>query len=269
MTGASSGFGALIAQQLEQDGYYVYASARRAEKLQALESKNIQAAPLDVTDQSACQKVYQHILAEKGRIDLLVNNAGYGYMAPVEDATAEAIHQQFNVNVYACTHLMQLVTPQMRQQGHGCIINMSSVVGHVSMPLLGFYAASKHALEAISDAARNELYPQGIDVVLIEPGAIQTSFEDVAFENLNQAIKTDIYKPLASRLQKLSSQKYKRAPKPEAVAKVVHKIVTSKRPKKRYKVGLDAHFLIPLRNILGDGLIDFVLRMALRLNSRV
>jgi short-subunit dehydrogenase len=209
-----------------------------------------------------------HILSEKGRIDVLVNNAGYGLMVPVEDASMAAIKNQFDVNVFACTHLMQLVTPAMRAQGSGIIINMSSVVGHLSMPLLGFYAGSKHALEAISDAARNELYPQGIDVVLIEPGAIRTEFEDVAFNALQQSVKTEQYKPLAKRLESLSNLKYKRAPGPEAVANVVHKIVTSSKPKKRYKVGLDAHFMIPLKNILGDGFIDPILRFLLRLNKR-
>ena len=176
MTGASSGFGALIAQQLEQDGYYVYASARRAEKLQALESKNIQAAPLDVTDQSACQKVYQHILAEKGRIDLLVNNAGYGYMAPVEDATVEAIHQQFDVNVYACTHLMQLVTPQMRQQSHGCIINMSSVSAQRGGGIFGgpHYSAAKAGILGLTKAMARELAPDGVRANAICPGFIDT-----------------------------------------------------------------------------------------------
>lgn len=258
----------LIARQLEKDGFYVYASARRAEKLKELETDRIQAAPLDVTNSKDCQKVFDHIMAEKGRIDVLVNNAGYGLMAPIEDATMAAIKAQFDVNVFACTRLMQLVTPTMRNQSSGLIINMSSVVGHVSMPMLGFYAASKHALEAISDAARNELHPQGINVVLIEPGAIRTEFEDVAFKDLSKTIKTENYKPLAQRLTQLSSVKYKRAPGPQAVADVVHKIVMSSKPKRRYKVGLDAHLMIPFKNITGDFFIDPILRFSLRLNKR-
>lgn len=264
MTGASSGFGALIARELEKEGYYVYASARRKEKLEELATDNIQAAPLDVTKAKSCEDVFNHIMAEKGRIDVLVNNAGYGLMSPIEDASMTAIKDQFDVNVYACVRLMQLVTPVMRKQAFGLIINMSSVVGHLSMPMLGYYAASKHALEAISDAARNELYSQGIKVVLIEPGAIKTEFEDVAFESLDKNIKTDVYKPMSTRLKKLSNLKYQRAPGPEAVADVVRKIITAKKPKRRYKVGLDARFLIPLKNIIGDGLIDPVLRFMMR-----
>ena len=206
----------------------------------------------------------QHIMHEKGRVDVLVNNAGYGLMCPIEDASMQAIHAQFDVNVFACVKLMQLVTPVMREQNFGLIINMSSVVGHVSMPLIGFYAASKHALEAISDSARNELYKFGIHVVLVEPGAIQTEFEDVAFSQMDKAIQTDVYKPLAQKLKKLSNMKYARAPKAAAVANVVQKIATTNKPKKRYKVGLDAHFMIPVKNILGDNIIDPILRFLLR-----
>lgn len=269
VTGASSGFGALIAKELAKEGYYVYASARRKEKLTILENNNIQAAVLDVTSSKQCQQVFDHIMAERGRIDVLINNAGYGYMAPVEEATLKGMKDQFDVNVFACTRLMQLVTPVMRKQSQGLIINMSSVVGHLSMPLLGFYAGSKHALEAISDAARNELNPFGIDVVLIEPGAIRTEFEDVAFDSLSKSVKHPFYKSLAKRLQGHSKQKYKRAPGPEAVANVVTKITRSKKPKRRYVVGLDAKFLIPLKNIIGDGLIDPVLRFMLKLTRNV
>ena len=167
ITGASSGIGKVTAEKLLEKGYVVYATARRLKKMLDLESKGANILKMDVTSDGDVNSVVDKIIQEQGRIDVLLNNAGYGSYSTVENIPMEELKYQFEVNVFGQGRLIKAVLPYMRSQKSGRIINMSSMVGIVSTPLLGWYAASKHATEAMSDALRLELKGTGIDNKLL------------------------------------------------------------------------------------------------------
>ena len=176
VTGASSGIGRATARLLAKNDYYVFAAARRMPRLEQIRSEHIEPVRLDVMDEEAAQATVNHIMATKGRIDVLVNNAGYGQLGAIECVSMEAAHRQFEVNVFGYARFMQAVLPHMREQKSGCIINVVSALSRISVPGFGWYAASKHAIEALTDALRGEVMEFGIDVVLIAPGVIRTEF---------------------------------------------------------------------------------------------
>lgn len=175
VTGASSGIGEDTARKLQALGYVVYGAARRTDRLQALATDGIRPLTMDVTDDASMTAGVDRILEETGRIDVLVNNAGYGSHGAIEDVPIDEARRQFEVNVFGLARLTQLVSPHMRAQGSGTIINISSIGGRLTTPLGGWYHATKYAVEALSDALRMELRPFGIDVVVVEPGAIRTA----------------------------------------------------------------------------------------------
>lgn len=256
VTGASSGFGAIIAKQLAQDGYYVFASARRMHLLEAMSSNNIEALQLDVTKEADIHTAINHIIESKGQIDLLVNNAGFGLYGTIEETPIDSIKYQFEVNYFAVTNMVKAVLPHMREKRAGMIINMASLVGHVAMPMVGYYASTKHALEAFSDALRMEVAQFNIKTVLIEPGTIKTEFQDVAFDGLKRSPQLEAYDALVRRMKRGSEKRYANAPGPELVAQAVHKAVSAKHPKRRYAVGKDAKAMIFIKRTFGYGLID-------------
>lgn len=263
VTGASSGLGHAICHQLEQQGYYVYACARRASILEKLRSQNIEPLTLDVTKDSQCQDAIQHIIESKGTVDLLINNAGFGLYSTIEDANIEAVQYQFDVNLFGIIRLTQKVLPYMRKKQSGRIINISSVVGQISMPIIGYYAASKHAVEAFSDALRMEVQQFGIDVVIVEPGAIKTGFEQIAFESLKKSHKTRAYDRLVKKMQDFSVDMFAKAPAAECINKSIKHAISSKKPKKRYQVGKDAKALLFIKRFLGYAALDPILTRAL------
>ena len=184
VTGASSGIGEATAVTLKQRGHTVYAAARRVERMQALVAAGIRVLPLDVTDDASMAQAVKTIIAETGRIDVLVNNAGYGSYGAIEDVSADEARAQFDVNVFGAVRLTQLILPHMRAQRSGTVINITSMGGKIHTPLGGWYHGTKFALEAISDCLRMEVQPFGIDVVVIEPGGIQSEWADIAAEKL-------------------------------------------------------------------------------------
>ena len=214
---------------------------------------------LDVTQDEDVKSCIQHILQSKGKIDLLVNNAGHGLYSPIEDASLSDIQHQFDVNVFGAIRLIQAVLPSMRQQKSGMIINMSSVVGHISMPLFGYYAGSKHALEAISDALRMEVEQFGIKTVIIEPGMFKTNFREVALNTINMHDITKDYDPLVQKAMTVLSAYYEKAPSPIIVAKLIGKITESKTIKRRYVIGKGSKFFMFSRKYFGYALLDKVL----------
>lgn len=256
VTGASSGIGKAIAEHLAAKGYYVFASARGMKKLEALRHQNIEPLQLDVTDSETIASAIEHIKATKGRIDALVNNAGYGLYGTVEGVTPERARHQFDVNVFGLAELTQAVLPIMRSQKSGVIVNMSSVVGKVSMPGLAWYCASKYAVEALSDALRSEVKPFGIKVVIIEPGPIKTGFAEKALETLNKTNDPPSYNQLVSSMEKLSERLSRYAPGPDIIAKAVHEAVTSDNPKTRYALPISSTLFIRLKRWLSDRLFD-------------
>ena len=176
ITGCSSGIGRETAHAFNDEGWTVYATARNPADIEALGEAGCELATLDVTDQSDVDRVVDRILDEEGAIDALINNAGYGQFGPIEDVSTANVHRQFDVNVYGPHRLIKAVLPGMRRERDGTIINLSSVAGRLSFPGGGVYSGSKFAIEAMSDALRNEVAEFGIDVVVVQPGPVKTNF---------------------------------------------------------------------------------------------
>ena len=258
VTGASGGIGKAIAETLAANGYYVFAAARSMSKLEAMRKDNIEPLSLDVTDADAIQAAVEHIASTKGRIDVLVNNAGYGLYGTVEGLPPEAVQRVFDVNVFGLGRMTQAVLPIMRRQNSGTIVNISSVVGKVSTPVLGWYASSKHAVEGMTDALRMEVNEFGIKAVLIEPGSIDTGFEDVAVGTLSQSNDPEAYQQMVADFRKMIRNGYDGAPGPDIVADTVLKAVESSNPRPRYAVGRDANMAIRMKRLVGDRLFDRV-----------
>jgi len=176
ITGCSSGIGRETAHAFNDEGWTVYATARNPADIETLGEAGCELATLDVTDQGDVDRVVDRILDEEGAVDALVNNAGYGQFGPIEDVSTAKVHEQFDVNVYGPHRLIKAVLPGMRRERDGTIVNVSSVAGRVSFPGGGVYSGSKFAIEAMSDALRNEVDEFGIDVVVVQPGPVKTNF---------------------------------------------------------------------------------------------
>ncbi|EMA68727.1 short-chain dehydrogenase/reductase SDR [Halorubrum aidingense JCM 13560] len=176
ITGCSSGIGRAAAHAFNDEGWTVYATARNPADIETLGEAGCELATLDVTDQGDVDRVVDRILDEEGAIDALINNAGYGQFGPVEDVPTAKVHEQFDVNVYGPHRLIKAVLPGMRRERDGTIVNVSSVAGRVAFPGGGVYSGSKFAIEAMSDALRNEVAEHGVDVVVVEPGPVKTNF---------------------------------------------------------------------------------------------
>jgi NAD(P)-dependent dehydrogenase (short-subunit alcohol dehydrogenase family) len=256
VTGASSGIGKAIVEDLAKKGYYVFASARSMNKLEAMRSSNIEPLQLDVTDSDAVRKAVEHIKSCKGRLDILINNAGYGIYGTVEGLTQEQVRRAFDVNVFGLGQMTQAVLPLMRAQESGLIIYTSSVVGKVSTPVLGWYAATKHAVEGLTDALRLEVKPFGIKVVLVGPGSISTGFEDVAMATLAECNDPECHTDLRNGFSQVIRNGYSSAPGPEVVLAQVNKAINARNPKARYIAGRDANMAIMMKGILSDGFFD-------------
>ena len=258
VTGASSGIGEETARTLHKLGYTVYAAARRTDRLEQLTPTGIHALTMDVTDDESMTSGIEQIIAETGRIDVLVNNAGYGSFGAIEDVPIDEARRQFEVNVFGLARLTQLVLPHMRAQRSGTIINISSIGGRFTTLLGGWYHASKHAVEALSDALRMETTPFGIDVVVIEPGLIRTEWSGIAANHLEETAEGSAYasqiKAVANFMRSESTNK--RQSPPSVIADTVEKIVTARKPRTRYVVGFAAKPLVTLRHILPDRAFD-------------
>jgi NAD(P)-dependent dehydrogenase (short-subunit alcohol dehydrogenase family) len=180
ITGCSSGIGRATAREFLDEDWRVYATARNPADIEVLGEEGCEIATLDVTEQDDVDRVVDRIIDEEGHISALVNNAGFGQFGPLEDVPTEQVHRQFDVNVYGPHRLVRAVLPHMRRQEDGTIVNVSSVVGRVSFPGAGVYAGSKFAVEAMTDALRNEVAEYDVDAVLVEPGPVETGFAERA-----------------------------------------------------------------------------------------
>ena len=235
-----------------------HGAARRTDRLQALTADGIRPLAMDVTDDASMTAGVNRILEETGRIDVLVNNAGYGSYGAIEDVPIDEARRQFEVNVFGLARLTQLVTPHMRTQGSGAIINISSIGGKLTTPLGGWYHATKYAVEALSDALRMELRPFGIDVVVVEPGGIRTEWASIAADHLEATAEGSAYanqiRAVAGAMRSESNNR--RYSPPEVIARTVGKIVTTRHPRTRYAVGFMAKPLIAARRVLPDRAFD-------------
>ena len=265
VTGASSGIGEETARRLQGLGYTVYGAARRTDRLEKLAAEGVRPLAMDVTDDASMTAGIARIIEEAGRIDVLVNNAGYGSYGAIEDVPIDEARRQFEVNLFGLGRLVQLVTPHMRGQKSGTIINISSMGGRLTTPLGGWYHATKYAVEALSDALRMELKPFGIDVVLVEPGGIRTEWAGIAADHLEETAEGSAYsdqiRAVAGSMRNESVQR--RQSPPSAIANTVEKIVTARKPRTRYAVGFMAKPLITARRVLPDRAFDRVISAAL------
>ncbi|MFD6390891.1 oxidoreductase [Nocardia sp. NPDC060259] len=265
VTGASSGIGEATARKLATLGYTVYGAARRTDRLQKLAVDGIRPLAMDVTDEASVRAGIEHIVAETGRIDVLVNNAGYGSYGAVEDVPLDEARYQFEVNVFGAARLAQLALPHMREQRSGTIVNITSMGGKIYTPLGGWYHGTKFALEGLSDCLRLEAKPFGVDVVVIEPGGIRTEWGGIAADHLRKVSGDGAYSAQAeavaaslgpeATIARLSSP-------PEVIADAIGKAVTARRPKTRYQVGFGSRPLIFLKWLLPDRAFDALVKRA-------
>jgi NAD(P)-dependent dehydrogenase (short-subunit alcohol dehydrogenase family) len=264
VTGASSGIGAQTALLLQAAGFAVYAVARRVERMQPLASQGVRTLSMDVTDDSSVTAGLEKIIAETGRIDVLVNNAGYGSYGSVEDVPIEEARRQFEVNVFGLARLIQLAVPHMRAQGSGRIINVSSIGGKIYEPLGGWYHAAKFAVEGLSDSLRIELRPFGIDVVIIEPGPILTEWNAIARQNMLQNSADTAYASQAQSVFRTleAADSPRMSSGPEVVARKIVAAATTRNPRARYPVGKGAGTIVRARKVLPDRALDAVISRA-------
>jgi short-subunit dehydrogenase len=258
VTGASSGMGHVFALQLNEAGFAVYGVARRVDRMSDLRGEGIRTIEMDIADDVSATAAVEHVLAEAGRIDVLVNNAGYGSYGSVEDVPLDEARRQFDVNVFGGARLIQLVLPSMRARRSGTIINITSMGGKIYTPFGAWYHATKFAMESLSDCLRLELKPFGINVVIIEPGAIRTEWSGIAADHLAEASPDGAYAARASKVAASfrSDAAAKQSSPPELVARTLVKAATARRPKTRYAVGFGAKPLILTRKLLSDRAYD-------------
>lgn len=265
VTGASSGIGYDTAVLLKEAGLVVYGAARRVERLEKLKEVGVKVIALDVTIEASVNDCIERIIKEEGRLDVLVNNAGYGSFGAVEDVPLEEAKRQFEVNIFGLARLTQLALPLMRKNNYGRIINMSSMGGKITTFFGAWYHATKFALEAFSDCLRFEVKEFGIEVSVIEPGPIKTEWGFISAENLRKTSGKGAYAKPANKtadgLEKMYSSNY--LTKPKTIAKSIVHAATARRPKTRYLIGFGAKPAVFLRRILPDRLWDRVSRAAL------
>ena len=263
ITGASSGIGFDAAEALARQGHRVYAAARRVERMEPLRVFGVVPLRMDVTDQASLEAGVRTVLEAEGRIDVLVNNAGYGYFGAVENVPLEEARHQLEVNVFGLARLCQLVIPSMREQGSGRIVNISSVAGKTVLYFGGWYHVSKFSVEALSDALRMELKPFGIDVSMIEPGGIKTNWGIIAADHLAESSKGTPYEAEGLRESETIRKAYsmRLLSNPSVVTRAISKAVNSRRPRARYRVGFGAGTLLFLHAILPTHWWDALFRL--------
>ena len=255
LTGASSGIGYDTAVALAQQGHKVYAAARRVERMEPLRQYGIVPLKMDVTDEASMKEGVKTLLDAEGRIDVLINNAGYGYFGAVENVPMDDARNQLEVNVFGLARLCQLVLPTMRAQHSGRIINTASVAGRSVFYYGGWYHVSKYAVESLSDAMRMELKPFGIDVVIIEPGAIKTNWGIIAADHLIESSRGTAYEQTGTMMANNLRNMYlsNTISDPAVVRKAIVRAVNARRPCTRYRIGRMAnaivffHWLLPTR----------------------
>ena len=263
ITGASSGIGYNAALRLAEQGHKVYGAARRVELLEQLRERGVVPIRMDVTDEASMVDGVNSIIDAEGHIDVLINNAGYGYMGAIENVTIAEAKRQLEVNVFGLARLTQLVLPYMRKQHSGRIINTSSVAGKAVIPFGGWYNVSKYSVEALSDALRIEVKPFGIKVCLIEPGGIKTDWGIIAADNLNASSQGTDYENAGLNMARLLRRGYTSnlLTNPKRVAKAITRAVNAKKPRIRYRLGAGSGLIVILHAILPARWWDGIMRL--------
>lgn len=249
ITGASSGIGAATAEHLLQRGWRVLTAARRLEAMAPLAEQGAEVLPLDIADPASRERLAAQVAERVGALDGLVNNAGFGEVGPVETMALERARAMFEVNVFGLIGLTSLLLPAMRARGRGRIVNLSSIAGRWVSPGSGWYGASKHALEAVSDALRLELHSFGLQVVLVEPGLIATEFAAVADPSIQQAQSNPVYGAMMAKVRSGWNDVFRGASSPLVVARTIEKALTAPNPRPRYLCGHQSASVIAQRLI--------------------
>lgn len=270
ITGASSGIGYDAALMLAHKGHKVYAAARRMEMMEPLRNDGVVPLKMDVTDADSMALGVQTLIDAEGRIDVLVNNAGYGYFGAIETVSDAEARRQLEVNVFGMASLCRLVIPHMRRQESGLIVNTSSIAGLIVLPFGGWYHVSKYSVEALSDAMRMELKPFGIKVSMVEPGGIRTDWGIIAAKHLSDSTKGTVYEADGSAEADLLDKAY-RGPwlsNPKVVARAICRAVDSRNPRARYRIGRFSHLGVAMHRLLPARWWDALLRrmMKIKLN---
>jgi NAD(P)-dependent dehydrogenase (short-subunit alcohol dehydrogenase family) len=266
VTGGSSGIGEETARRLHAAGFTTYAVARRVDRMAALADQGVRVFGMDVTDEASMTTGVERVLAEQGRIDVLVNNAGYGSYGAVEDVPIDEARRQFEVNLFGLARLTQLVTPAMRAQGGGRIINISSIGAVIYEPFGAWYHATKFAVEGFSDSLRVELKPFGIDVVIVRPAGILTEWNTISRDSLVATSSGGAYAERATRAAtalRRADNRLMSSP-PTVVARTIVKAATAGRPRSRYATGKGARLVPGARRLLPDRAFDAVLGRVFR-----
>ncbi len=267
ITGCSSGIGRATALRLARSGWTVYASARRPESIADLAEAGCRTLALDVTDERSMRAAVDTVEQAEGAVGVLVNNAGYSQSGAIETVPLEAVRRQFETNVFGLVGLTQLVLPKMREQGWGKIVNVGSMGGRLTFPGGGFYHATKHALEAISDALRFEVRGFGIDVILLEPGLITTEFGEAAVASIADvpSAAEDPYAHFNATVGAVTKGAYEGPMRllgggPDAVAKAIERAIGRRNPPARVRVTPSARLGIVNRRLLPDRVWDAAMR---------
>lgn len=264
ITGASSGIGYEAARMLAEGGHKVYGAARRTERMESLRQYGVTPISLDVTSHDSAREAVDLILQKEGRIDVLINNAGYGELGPMETTSLEDAQRQIDVNVMGLARMTQLVLPHMRAQHSGRIVNVASIAGHITFCYAGWYNASKYAVEALSDATRMEVRPYGIDVVIVEPGGVYSNWGRIAAEQLRKASDANVYEERAGRMANVFEMMYGRNPynlmtSAQKAAKHVCRAATTRHPSTRYAFGIGNASMRILHTLLPDRWFDHLI----------
>jgi NAD(P)-dependent dehydrogenase (short-subunit alcohol dehydrogenase family) len=262
ITGCSSGIGHETARHLAGEGWTVYATARRPESIEDLEAEGCETLACDVTDETSMNACVSAVEERESAVGVLVNNAGYSQSGAIEEVPIDAVRRQFETNVFGLMRMCQLALPGMRTQRWGKIVNVSSMGGKLVFPGGGVYHATKHAVEALSDALRFEVAGFGVDVVVIEPGLIKTSFAEAAvgsmagelpvngpYAEFNTAVGRETASAYEGPLARLGSG-------PEAVARKIERAISARRPRTRYKVTPSAGLGMGARRLMSDRMWD-------------
>ncbi|MDI6742574.1 MAG: oxidoreductase [Smithella sp.] len=264
ITGASSGIGKETALLLLKKGYTVYSAARRLEMMEDIKKQGGYIIKMDVADDASMVAGVEKIIKDEGRIDVLVNNAGYGSYGSIEDTPMSEAKYQFEVNVFGLARLSQLVIPHMRKQRYGKIVNITSIAGKIAEPHGSWYHSSKFAVEGLSDCMRMELQQFGIDVILVEPGGIKTEWNNIARDNLAKVSGQTVYKDLAAKQVRMLKFFDAIGSKPVVIAKTLYKAINARWPKARYVAGRGATTMLLLRKILPDKMFDRMIMIQLK-----
>lgn len=274
ITGATAGIGRQIAIDLAKKGHRVFATGRREDALASLAEEldgfAIDTLRLDVTDSAAIAQVRDEVerRTDGHGVDVLINNAGYGQVGPVELVSDADVRKQYDTNVFGLLEVTRAFLPKMRTRGAGRILNISSVGGRATMPLMGVYGSTKYALEALSDALRIEVAAFGVQVVLIEPGYIKTEFGDVSLESAGRYSGESPYAAIMARTEAVNEQMLKFASTPDVISRAVQQAIGARRPKARYVAPFTGKVMIALFSVFPTRVVDWVFRQALGLTPR-